>query len=76
MKGPRKAIRAHAGSLSVCRYDVACRRFVNKLLERSAAKNSARVTRSNNFGRGQSALENASSGESVGAAGFLEIREA
>jgi hypothetical protein len=40
------------------RYDVACHRFFNKLLERSAAKNSARVTRSNNFGRGQSALEN------------------
>jgi len=46
------------GSLSVCRYDVACHRFFNKPLERSAAKNSARVTRSNNFGRGQSALEN------------------
>src|SRR6266849_7309349 len=58
MKGPRKVIRAHAGSLSVCRYDVACHRFFNTLLERSAAKNSARVTRSNNFGRGQSALEN------------------
>jgi hypothetical protein len=40
------------------RYDVACHRFFNKLLERSAAKNSARVTRSNNFGRVQSALEN------------------
>src|SRR6266852_8736433 len=42
MKGPRKAIRAHAGSLSVCRYDVACHRFFNTLLERSAAKSSAR----------------------------------